>query len=64
MKMTQEKREEKSFEDLIKILQTMYNQAIKNKRVVSKLRVANNFLSDLVKELEKKIGRASCRERV
>ena len=54
MKMTKEQREEKSFEDLIKISQTMYNQAIKNKRVVSKLRVANNFLSDLVKELEKK----------
>ena len=54
MKMTKEQREEKSFEDLIKILQTMYNQAIKNKRVVSKLRGANNFLSDLVKELEKK----------
>ena len=54
MKMTKEQREEKSFEHLIKILQTMYNQAIKNKRVISKLRVANNFLSDLVKELEKK----------
>ena len=54
MKISQEQRQEKSFEDLIKILQTMYNQAVKNKRVVSKLRVANNFLTDLITELEKK----------
>ena len=54
MKISQEQRHEKSFEDLIKILQTMYNQAVKNKRVVSKLRVANNFLTDLITELEKK----------
>tara|TARA_R100001443_G_C3236055_1_gene149568 strand:+ start:276 stop:458 length:183 start_codon:yes stop_codon:yes gene_type:complete len=53
MKISQEQRHEKSFEDLIKILQTMYNQAVKNKRVVSKLRVANNFLTDLITELEK-----------
>jgi len=46
--------EEKSFETLTKTMMTMYGQALKNKRQVSRMRVAYGFLGELIKELEKK----------
>ena len=46
--------EEKSFDTLTKTMMTMYGQALKNKRQVSRMRVAYGFLGELIKELEKK----------
>ena len=46
--------EEKSFNTLTKTMMTMYGQAVKNKRQVSRMRAAYNFLGELIKELEKK----------
>ena len=46
--------EEKSFNTLTKTMMTMYGQALKNKRQVSRMRVAYGFLGELIKELEKK----------
>ena len=46
--------EEKSFDTLTKTMMTMYAQALKNKRQVSRMRVAYGFLGELIKELEKK----------
>ena len=46
--------EEKSFDTLTKTICTMYGQAVKNKRQVSRMRAAYNFLGELIKELEKK----------
>ena len=46
--------EEKSFDTIIKVICTMYGQAVKNKRQVSRMRAAYNFLGELIKELDKK----------
>jgi len=46
--------EEKSFDTLTKTMMTMYGQAVKNKRQLSRMRVAYGFLGELIKELEKK----------
>tara|TARA_R100001463_G_C3529094_1_gene221458 strand:+ start:265 stop:447 length:183 start_codon:yes stop_codon:yes gene_type:complete len=46
--------EEKSFDTLTKVICTMYGQAVKNKRQVSRMRAAYNFLGELIKELDKK----------
>ena len=46
--------EEKSFDTLTKTMMTMYGQAVKNKRQVSRMRAAYNFLGELIKELDKK----------
>ena len=46
--------EEKSFDTLTKTMMTMYGQAVKNKRQVSRMRAAYNFLGELLKELEEK----------
>ena len=46
--------EEKSFDTITKVICTMYGQAVKNKRQVSRMRAAYNFLGELIKELEQK----------
>ena len=46
--------EDKSFDTLTKTMMTMYGQAVKNKRQLSRMRVAYGFLGELIKELEKK----------
>ena len=46
--------EEKSFNTLTKTMMTMYGQTLKNKRQLSRMRVAYGFLGELIKELEKK----------
>ncbi len=46
--------EEKSFDTLTKTMMTMYGQAVKNKRQVSRMKVAYGFLGELIKEIEKK----------
>ena len=53
-KSTQEDREQKAFNDLIKVMQTMYKHAAKSKTGFSKLRVASKFLNIMVEDLEKK----------
>ena len=52
-KSTQEDREQKAFNDLIKVMQTMYKHAAKSKTGFSKLRVASKFLNIMVEDLEK-----------
>ena len=51
--------EEKSFDTLTKTMMTMYGQAVKNKRQVSRMRAAYNFLGELIKELEEKYNEES-----
>ena len=46
--------EEKSFDTLTKTMMTMYGQAVKNKRQLSRMKVAYGFLGELIKEIEKK----------
>ena len=46
--------EEKAFDTLTKTMMTMYGQALKNKRQLTRMRVAHGFLGELIKELEKK----------
>ena len=53
-KMTDEDREGKAFNDLIKVMQTMYKHASKSKTGFGKLRVASKFLNIMVEDLEKK----------
>jgi len=55
-KMTQADREQKEFRTLIKTIDTMCEQAYKNKRVLSKLKVASKFLITIIEDLEKKEG--------
>ena len=45
--------EEKSFNTLTKTMMTMYGQTLKNKRQLSRMKVAYGFLGELIKELEK-----------
>jgi len=52
-KSTQEDKEQKAFNDLIKVMQTMYKHAAKSKTGFSKLRVASKFLNIMVEDLEK-----------
>lgn len=53
-KMTQADREQKEFRTLIKTIDTMCEQAYKNKRILSKLKVASKFLITIIEDLEKK----------
>ena len=53
-KSTQEDREQKAFNDLIKVMQTMYKHAAKSKTGFSKLKMASKFLNIMVEDLEKK----------
>ena len=46
--------EEKSFDTFTKTMMTMYGQAVKNKRQLSRMKVAYGFLGELIKEVEKK----------
>ena len=39
--------EEKAFDTLTKTMMTMYNQTLKNKRQLSRMKVAYGFLEDL-----------------
>jgi len=55
-KMTQADREQKEFRTLIKTIDTMCEQAYKNKRILSKLKVASKFLITIIEDLEKKEG--------
>ena len=52
-KMTQADREQKVFRTLIKTIDTMCEQAYKNKRILSKLKVASKFLITIIEDLEK-----------
>ena len=52
-KMTQADREQKEFRTLIKTIDTMCEQAYKNKRILSKLKVASKFLITIIEDLEK-----------
>ena len=52
--MTQADREQKEFRTLIKTIDTMCEQAYKNKRILSKLKVASKFLITIIEDLEKK----------
>jgi len=53
-KMTQEDKEEKAFDDLIKTMQIMYHQALKNSIVTGRLKAANGFLTLMVEDLLKR----------
>ena len=53
-KMTQTDREQKEFRTLIKTIDTMCEQAYKNKRILSKLKVASKFLITIIEDLDKK----------
>ena len=52
-KITQTDREQKEFRTLIKTIDTMCDQAIKNPSVLSKLKVASKFLITIIEDLEK-----------
>ena len=51
-KSTQEDREQKAFNDLIKVIQTMYKHAAKSKTGFSKLKMASKFLTYMVEDIE------------
>ena len=53
-KITQTDREQKEFRTLIRTIDTMCDQAIKNPSVLSKLKVASKFLITIIEDLEKK----------
>ena len=53
-KMTQLDKESKAFDDLIKVLQTMYKHATKSKTGLSKFKVAHKFSTYMIEDLEKK----------
>ena len=52
-KITQTDREQKEFRTLIRTIDTMCDQAIKNQSVLSKLKVASEFLITIIEDLEK-----------
>ena len=52
-KITQTDREQKEFRTLIRTIDTMYDQAIKNPSVLSKLKVASKLLITIIEDLEK-----------
>ena len=52
-KITQTDREQKEFRALIRTIDTMCDQAIKNPSVLSKLKVASKFLITIIEDLEK-----------
>ena len=52
-KITQTDREQKEFRTLIRTIDTMCDQAIKNPSVLSKLKVASKFLITIIEDLEK-----------
>ena len=51
-KITQTDREQKEFRTLIRTIDTMCDQAIKNPSVLSKLKVASKFLITIIEDLE------------
>ena len=51
--ITQTDREQKEFRTLIRTIDTMCDQAIKNPSVLSKLKVASEFLITIIEDLEK-----------
>ena len=53
-KITQTDREQKEFRTLIRTIDTMCEQAYKNKSVLSKLKVASRFLITIIEDLDKK----------
>ena len=53
-KLTQEQKEDKAFETLYMTMLTMMNQAMVNKAVITKLKVANDFLTRMIELLEEK----------
>jgi len=53
-KMTELDKESKAFDDLIKVLQTMYKHAAKSKTALSKFKVAYKFSTYMIEDLEKK----------
>ena len=52
-KVTQTDREQKEFRTLIRTIDNMCDQAIKNPSVLSKLKVASKFLITIIEDLEK-----------
>ena len=53
-KSTQEDREQKAFNDLIKVMQTMYKHAAKSKTGFSKFKLAYKFSTYMIEDLDKK----------
>ena len=53
-KMTQLDKESKAFDDLIKVMQTMYKHATKSKTAFGKFKVAHKFSTYMIEDLEKK----------
>ena len=53
-KMKQLDKESKAFNDLIKVMQTMYKHAAKSKTGFSKFKVAHKFSTYMIEDLEKK----------
>ena len=53
-KITQTDREQKEFRTLIRTIDTMCDQAYKNKSVLSKLKVSSRFLITIIEDLDKK----------
>jgi len=53
-KMTQLDKESKAFNDLIKVMQTMYKHAAKSKTGLGKFKVAHKFSTYMIEDLEKK----------
>tara|TARA_Y100000816_G_scaffold238232_1_gene184329 strand:- start:444 stop:641 length:198 start_codon:yes stop_codon:yes gene_type:complete len=51
-KSTQEDREQKAFDNFIKVIQTMYKHATKSKTGLSKLKLAHKFLTYMVEDIE------------
>ena len=53
-KMTQEDKEQKAYDDLIKVMQTMYKYAAKSKTGLSKFKLAYKFSTYMIEDLGKK----------
>ena len=53
-KMTQLDKESKAFDDLIKVMQTMYKYAAKSKTGFSKFKLAHKFSTYMIEDLDKK----------
>jgi hypothetical protein len=53
-KMTQEDKEQKAYDDLIKVMQTMYKYAAKSKTGFSKFKLAYKFSTYMIEDLDKK----------
>ena len=53
-KMTQEDKEQKAYDDLIKVMQTMYKYASKSKTGFSKFKLAYKFSTYMIEDLNKR----------